>query len=169
MVGKWLIIPNDVINTCVWHVFTSQVFFMSMDLYITKLPAFMYVNVLGAPGLEVSDSGTGVIDGFKSPCGLLIMKVRSATRTTMCSWSLYLLSSSNLTGFKNANPGCNLKHPKNCSNFLCKVTFLISNTKLSEVYLWIWCSCVTVPCSSFHSPLLPEPAYASFPSLLHGV
>ena len=42
---------------------------MSMDLYITKLPAFMYVNVLGALGLEVSDSGTGVIDGFKSPCG----------------------------------------------------------------------------------------------------
>lgn len=58
---------------------------MSMDLYITKLPAFMYVNVLRAPGLEVSDSGTGVIDSFKSPCGLLIMKVRYAARTTMCS------------------------------------------------------------------------------------
>lgn len=43
------------------------------------------MNVLGAPGLDVSDSGTGVIDGCKPPCGLLIMKVRSAARTTMCS------------------------------------------------------------------------------------
>lgn len=43
------------------------------------------MNVPGAPGLEVSDSGSGVIDGCKPPCGLLIIKVRSAVRTTMCS------------------------------------------------------------------------------------
>lgn len=33
-------------------------------------------------------------------------------------WLMYHLSSSNLTGFKNTNPDSDLKHPKNCSNFI---------------------------------------------------
>lgn len=82
--------------------------------------------------------------GFKSPCGLLIMKVRSAGQPCvldLCTFSP--APSSQVLKMLIRAVISNIQ--RTAQILLCKVTFLISNTKLSEVYLGIWCSCVIVP------------------------